>query len=423
MLKSPRGSGLKRAIVLGTIVWLVCLDSRLKSSARGDEAAPKGSAAETPAATLAALIEQPTLARLRRLLDASEIDESDPVSLLVNNRPHPDKNDGPVWRIPSDAGILTVVTAKARPRRAIASPDQARNVPEAAYLFDESGKLIEQFGGEYSLTDSPEYAEVVNLGPAEDWFVRVTRFDKQPPFNYCTDYYRIAAKPIQSLRHFHFPNSNPWSDGPYPELRYGILYFQLTGIDPPGRCGGVMGLSEKNVLMPRQVFWDGDRNRFRGAVTQTVNDRVAYLVDTEWSRDFEQLDRQANQLLAIGGTRGRDSFYDWQILVPAETTATVTLTLPDPADISVTKTVTRTLRPGLHMVSLVIVPDLKAGSTSLKLHVNDEPRQDFRIGAVPAEEQPAATPVIQVLDPTHTVRLIDFSLTPNRQISLNVELP
>jgi len=423
MNSSPGDSGLTTAAILRTILLLGSLCGWQTSSVWGDETAPRVSAAESPAATLAALVEQPTLARLRRLLNASEIDESEPVSLLASDRPRPDKIGGPVWRIATDTGVLTVVTAKARPRRLTVSPDQARNVPEAAYLFDESGKLIEQFGGDYSLTDSPENVEIVNLGPQEDWFIRVTRFDKQPPFNFCTDYYRIAAKPIQSLRHFHYPNSNPWSDGPYPEVRYGTLYFKLTGLDPPERCGGVLGKSENNVLMPREIAWDGNHNRFRGAVTQTVNDRVAYLVDTEWSREFEPLDRKANQLLAVGGARGRDAFYDWQILVPADTSATVTLTMPDPADNATAKSITRTLRPGLHMVSLTVKPDVKAGHTDLKLYIG-EMHEEFRVAAVPTDDPPEATPVIQVLDPAKTARLIEVTLAPSdRHISLKVGLP
>lgn len=47
-----------------------------------------------------------------------------------------------------------------------------------------------------------------------DWFVRVTKFENNGPFEYQSDYYRIAKPIVPALRYFHYANSNGWSDGP-----------------------------------------------------------------------------------------------------------------------------------------------------------------------------------------------------------------
>jgi hypothetical protein len=184
----------------------------------------------------------------------------------------------------------------------------------------------------------------------------------------------------------------------------------MTGIDPPERCGGVLGTTENNILMPREIVWDADNDRFRGAVTQSVNGRAAYQVDIKWSREFEPLNRKSNQLLATGGARGSDSFYDWQILVPHETAAIVTLRMPDPADESASTVVNKTLRPGLHIVSLVVKPAADGKRTDLNLHMDQEPKQDFRVAAVPTDDQSNAPPVIQIIEPSGTARLLEILL-------------
>ena len=421
---TPRGSHFKNELSLGSLLLLTCLCGWPMSSARAGETSDTVQPAESPAKTLAALVEEPSLALLRQLLSASGAEELEPGKLLERVADSRGNKFGPAWRIPTDEGTIVAVIADVRPREVEDPRFLMGGTPRAAFLFDEAGKLVAQLGGQFSPTGAPDYVDVVNLGPLENWFIRIERFEKNPPFDFRTEFYRVATRPIPSLRYLHYPNSHAWSYGPLPESRYGKLYLKMTGIDLPDQCGGVLGTTENNILMPREIIWDADNERFRGAVTQSVNGRAAYQVDIKWSREFEPLHRKSNQLLAIGGARGSESFYDWQIMVPHETAAIVTLMLPDPADKSASKVVSKTLRPGLHMVSLVVKPAADGQRTDLNLHVDQEPKQDFRVAAVPADDQSDAPPVIQMIEPSGNARLFEIVLEQCKlPLTLTVSLP
>jgi hypothetical protein len=90
------------------------------------------------------------------------------------------------------------------------------NLPECVFVFDSDGKPVAALGGEIGTTGagSPDRIDILCLGPEEDWFVRVTRFQENGPFEYQSVYYRIGESVVPSLKYYHYANSNSWSNGP-----------------------------------------------------------------------------------------------------------------------------------------------------------------------------------------------------------------
>jgi hypothetical protein len=76
----------------------------------------------------------------------------------------------------------------------------------------------------------PASVDILCLGPEEDWFVRVTRFQENGPFVHQSVYYRIGESVVPSLKYHHYPNSNSWSRGPEKITRHGNLNFEFPDV-------------------------------------------------------------------------------------------------------------------------------------------------------------------------------------------------
>lgn len=363
-------------------------------------------------------LEDQRLELFQELLEASGPANLEPVELVGPTADIHGRKFGPAWRIPSEDQTLTVVLAKVRPPR----PNNTgfeQEPPRAAFLFGHTGRLIASFGGRLSPGGSPDFTDVVNLGPVEDWFVRVMGFEKNPPFDFRTAYYRIAEKPVESLAFFAYPNGNPWSYGPEPVIRYGQLMF--NSLNGPALPFGTLGMTAEQIPMPRVIIWDAENNRFRGAASETVDSRPLYRVDTKWSREFEPIERKPQQLLALGGTRGPSSIWGGPVLVPRGTEAVLILRLPDADGKPAREAATKTLAAGIHYIELHAVPDERR--TEVRLWI-DQVKTTFDLAGVPAAEQPKAPPIVRLLDPAASMTVAEVELTgAETRVSLTVRLP
>lgn len=261
----------------------------------------------------------------------------------------------------------------------------------------------------------------MNLGPEEDWFARVMRGEKNEPFDYQTEYYRLANPVVQSLRCFHSPNSSPWSNGPEKIARYGTLYYDLPN-KSDSFTGNTVGTTPNGVAVSGNIIWDGDHNRFVGVATQHVQGKPLNRVDAEWSRDFEPLDPKPNQLVVAGGAREYDHWYGWQTVVPDKFEALVTLTIPQRD--GPPKMIEKKLRPGLQLVQLQAKPNENAPSASVELRISQDRKDDKQTFELPHSlgDRPAIhPPIVQVLNPDESKRLLSRPLKTSSE-ALIVEI-
>lgn len=364
------------------------------------------------------LIDDQRVELFKELLEASGPGELEPIELVEPAADSHGKKFGPVWRIPIEDRTLTVVLADVRSPQMNGTGLEQR-APRAAFLFGPQGKLIATLGGHQRPNGSADFVDVTNLGPVEDWFIRVMAFEKNPPFDFRTDYYRVAAKPVESLRFFAYPNGNPWSYGPETIVRYGELFF--NSLNGPALPFATLGMTSDQVPMPRSIIWDADENRFRGAAAETVDGRPLYRVDTEWSREFEAIKRKPEQLLAFGGPRDYDSWRTWTVLVPLGTEARITLGLPESEAARKPDALVKTLRPGWHIVELQVKPDGERTSVQWRI---DETKESFGLPGVPADEQPKAPPIVRLLDPAANMTVAEVEITgAETRVNLILRLP
>jgi len=343
---------------------------------------------------LTCLIESPSVTGLKELLP--EELRTEVVRLLQQQSPVTQKPAGPVWEFPLPKQKVFVVLAELQARNpGTGQPQDDLRGPQAGFLFNSSGTLVKQFGGTYSPKGSPDSVDIINLGPEEDWFVRVSGFVDRAPFNYRLEWYRIAVEPVQSLRIYSHPNGNPWTFGPKPIIRYGTLIFNNRG-------GGqiplaVAGTTPDRQAMPRSIYWDGDRDRFAGAVREDCEGKPLFEVDTSWSKDFEALSPKPDQLLILGGVREYDHWHAWEILIPERTEARLTLRLPEAAG-SPAQAKTSVLKSGLHFLQLQVKPNAETSEIALELRVDEEGPERFRLPGKLSDRQPEAPGIVRIVD-------------------------
>ncbi len=372
----------------------------------------------TRAILLDTIVQQPQLKTLQKLLALADGKHSTPTELLDDSRRYSgnEKMGGEVKVVFTGQEKFAIVSAKVIPL--IEPSDIAMRVDperqaECAFVFDMQGRLIDTIGGKLTGGNSlgGDDVQIVNLGPEEDWFVRVMNFEKRGELNYRSDFYRIAIPVVKSFRFYNLPNACAWSNGPEKIPRQGRLhpahpkaerrfYAGIPKEVPVTTAAGVPTLST--------IVWDGDRNRWIAAPSAFVKGLPLYEVDTTWSREFEPLEPQSGQLIVEGGIREFDHWSAWEATVPDQGDSTVVLTIPQrdgPAKVIETK-----LTPGRHTVQLQAKAKDNGSGVELKLWIDDNQKLDFDLPFAFGDAFTNHPPIVHVLKPSESARLVHHLL-------------
>ena len=369
------------------------------------------------------MIERPGLAILRQLLSASDKPYPQPVELLDEGRFGSNEKGVKVHLIPTTTSTFSLVSAKVRPLNGTRSEEtEMSRLPECVFVFDADGQHVASIGGEIGTTGagSPDDVDIICLGPAEDWFVRTTRFQKNGAFEFQSKYFRIDDSVVESLKYFHYANSNSWSMGPEKVPRYGSLDFDFP-VRTQKYAGSVVGLSPDNVAMNATIIWDGDRNQFFGALSQTVDGRPLFKVDTDWSKEFQPLTPKHNQMVLAGGAREYDHWYGWQTVVPEGFEVIVRVTVPQAKGEA--RTLEQKLTAGRYMIQFQAKPNKDGQSFSLQLGYGKDQeiqKADLLLGAT--DQPAAAVAVVNTISSGESVRLVDRPLRNSSSLTLDVLL-
>ncbi|MBL8819974.1 MAG: M56 family metallopeptidase [Planctomyces sp.] len=372
---------------------------------------------------LQSMIRKPSLAILRQLLSVAKSKQPEPVELLDEGRFGQESKGARVHLIPSGESLFALVGARVRPADGTRKNEEDMSkLPECVFVFDSDGNPVAALGGEIGTTGagSPDSTDIMCLGPEEDWFVRVTRFQNNGPFVYQSVYYRVGDPLVSSLKYYHYANSNSWSNGPEKITRHGDLNFEF----PDSRndyAGQTVGLTAEAVAVNGTIFWDGDKNQFFGAPAQSVDGRPLYKVDTEWSRDFSALKPKADQMVLSGGIREYDHWYGWNTVVPQGYEAVVRVSIPQPnGDPQILE---QTLAAGRHMIQFQAKPSDDGMTATLQLgYGKDEQIQNADLPFGLADQQHASA-IVNVLDAQKSVRLVERRLVRSEKtLTLDVSL-
>ncbi len=398
---------------------------------RLEEVLPK----KSPAELLDGLIKQPNLAVLRRLLAASPIKHPEPIDLLFESRHLRREQNGQVSRVREQKSRIekvnagqdsyVIVTARVRPMNGLRSherdPDE---LPECAYVFDRQGNLLAALGGGIGITGegSPEEIRILNIGPQEDWFVCVDKYEKHGPFETQSTYYRLAKPIVNSLRCFSALDNRGRTTGPMENTRWGLLTFQFP--TPNDDDDKTLGTTAEGVATVPAILWDADRNRFVGSVSLRDGNKPLYQVDTEWSRDFDAVSPKSDQMIIAGGEQGDCHCYHWETAVPKGFEALVTLSLPQRE--GPPRTIARKLSAGRQNIDFLLEPIETSVKATLTLGLDGERDQKKPAFDIPFQlgDRPAIQPPIRhTLNPNETVRLLNRSLKSSTgNVTIDVKL-
>ncbi len=374
---------------------------------------------------LQSMIKRPSLAKLRQLLAGAKSKQPEPVELLDEARFGRETKGARVHLIPSGESLFALIGARVRPADGTRKDEtDMTNLPECVFVFDSDGKPVAALGGEIGTTGAgdPENVDILCLGPEEDWFVRATRFQESGPFVYQSVYYRIGESIVDSLKYYHYPNSNAWSNGPEKISRHGDLYFRF----PQSRnsfANETVGVTVEGVAVNGIIVWDGEKNRFFGAPAQSVDGRPLYLIDTEWSREFSALHPKANQMVISGGIRdgAEGDWYGWDTVVPQGYEATIRVSIPQAA--GEPQLMKQTLKAGRYFIQFHANASEDATATKLQLRYGKD--DQIQNADLPGQlgEQQQKPDVVNVLDAQKSVRLVERPLEGSEKtLTLEVTL-
>lgn len=329
---------------------------------------------QSTAKMLERLVAEPNVVVLKQLLVASGFDEAEPLELK------PDRNaftiytgdKRPIERVPTPAGERVIVLASVRPKGATWKDRPGGSFPpEAAFLFDASGELVEMLGGGSSSSGDNEDVMCTNLGTTGDFFVRLSASESHPPFGKYSRWYRISETPVLALTVHHHARGTEWSGlngDSNPISEYGFVGYDLGGQDIDRRLPGV---ATNGTLVPRRIIWDGTRNRFIGPVTQAFESRPLYRVVASESAEFQALDTELDQLVVAGGRRDVANWHLWVVTVPKTKQVTARLVVRDAQGQTVQTVDERQLAGGQHKLQLQIDPDSQTDTQSTVVFMVD----------------------------------------------------
>ncbi len=401
------------AIPLAEIVPFVTANLPVRQPGGAQEEPKEGPEKDERTSLLDLLIQQPKLETFQKVLALADGKHPEPTELLDDSRRHSgkEKMGGEVRVVGNGSERLAIVSAKVIP--IIEPSDVAIRVDperraECAFVFDMQGRLIDTIGGKLAGGNSlgGDNIHVVNLGPEEDWFVRVMNFEKRGELNYRSDYYRIANPVVKSFRFYNLPNACAWSNGPEKIPRQGRLHPAHPQAQRPSYAGipnAIPVTTAAGVPTVSAIVWDGDRNRFVAAPSAFVKGLPLYEVDTTWSREFESLEPQPGQLTVEGGIREFDHWYAWEATIPDKGHAVAVLTIPrreGPEKVIVE------LASGRHTVQLQAKPKDYGQGVQLKLWIDEDQKHDFDLPFAFGEAFANHSPIVNVLKPSESARLV-----------------
>ena len=384
-------------------------------------------AKSSPEEWLDLMIKGPNLAVLRKLLASSKVKHPEPIVLLEEGRRGSDEKGSKVKVVNTGDAKFAIVLARARPMNGdLAHESDPNQLPECAFVFDMQGQLIASIGGEIGRTRSndPDDVDVICLGPEEDWFVRVHKFENNGQFEMQTDYYRLANPVIHAVRYFHYANSNGWSNGPEKITRWGTLYFDFPKLsdkfDSPNHSDdGGPAQTADGVPVIRQLTWDGDRNRFTGAAAQFGKGKPLYEVDLNWSKEFEAVAPKADQLFVAGGEREYDHWHSWQTVVPDKHELLLTITIPQAE--GEPKVIEKKLASGKRHIQLQLKPNKDNTSARLELRLDNQEPEVLEL-PIPLGDRPEKhPPITHILNPGESSRVLNRPLKTSSE-ALNFEI-
>jgi hypothetical protein len=365
---------------------------------------------------LTSMMHEPSENLLTRLLKGTETKQPEIVKLIDNGY---DSNGSPLKQVDTGTEQYVIVSALVQP---LVNPTgrqiEKEALPQCAFIFDLEGRHVATIGGRVNKTDnySPDRIDVLSLGPEEDWFVRITRFEKRPPFEYATEYHRIGESIVNSIRILHYANSSPWSRGPAPNTRYGTLYFDFPSVKDKFVSRETANTS-KGVAVAPVILWNGDRNCFVGPAEQIAKGKLLYKVDRQWSGQFEDLSPGPDQIVVAGGTRQEGNWHSWHTVLQQNTEAMINITIPQKD--GQTKQIQKLLKPGASYISLEII---SGGVPGMHLYINDD-REFFSLPADPDERLIPHPPIVQVLNPGNSITLFQQPLKYSEdEITMEVRL-
>ena len=369
-------------------------------------------AKSSPKEWLDVMIKGPNLAVLRKLLASSKIKHPDPVVLLDDGRRGDDEKGSKVKVVSTGDTKFAIVLARVRPMGgALASESDPSRLPECAFVFDMEGTFIAALGGKLGTTgsNSPEKVDVICLGPEEDWFVRVHKFEHNGPFEKQTEYHRIANPVIPAVRYFHYANSNAWSNGPEQITRWGTLYFDFPSLndkfDSPNHSDdGGPAQSADGIPVIRKLTWDGDRNRFVGAAAQFGKGKGLYEVDLNWSKEFEAVAPKANQLFITGGEREYDHWHSWQTVVPDKHELLLTIKIPQAE--GEPKVIEKKLASGKRHIQVQLKPNKDNTSARMELRLDSEKPEVSELAIQLGDRPEKHPPITHLVNPGDTARVL-----------------
>ena len=299
-------------------------------------------------------------------------------------------------------------------------PNDRQRLPECAFVFDMQGQLIAAIGGKIGTTiprsPSPERVDVLSLGPEEDWFVRVARFEDSKPFNYQSVYYRIANPVVRSLKFSHYANSLAWSNGPQKVARPRHFVFRSSRRVRRSSTDDATGSTPDDVAVLRDRHWDGDRNRFVGATTQQVADKPLYESRYGVVAGFRiAFAPKPDQLVVSGGAREYNHWHGWDTVVPRRAPKRYVIRLSIPQREGPPKRVERKLGPGRHIIQIQAEPHNDAPTASLKLWIDKDDKQDLELPHQLGDRPATHPPIVQVLNPGESRQLLNRPLKTSPQ--------
>ncbi len=382
-------------------------------------------ATQTPEQLLSAMIRTPNLAILRQLLASAKSKQPEPIELLDEGRFSRESKGIRVRVVGIGDKSYLLVPAKIRPVDGTRQEESDFTpLPECVFVFDADGRHVASLGGEIGTTGagSADNVDILCLGPEEDWFVRVTRFQDNGPFVYQSVYYRIGESIVPSLKYHHYANSNAWSNGPEKITRHGDLYFEFPD-SRNDRAGQTVGVTPEGVAVNGIICWDGDKNQFFGAPALSVNHRSLYKVDTEWSQEFLVLNPKSDQMVLSGGIREYDHWYGWNTVVPAGYEANVRVSIPQAT--GEPQIMNQKLVAGRYMIQLQAKPSDDGISTKLELRSGEGENEQIQNADLPfkiRDQQPVPA-IVNLLDAKKSIRLLERPLEGSEKtLTLEVSL-